>query len=333
MPAQTAEGQIPVPIFRMLGSDPIYQYEAGLGGSSQHVVSLEPVYKGGGGNRQWVEWFFDNMFNNTCLAFNYVQAGQENSFTWDAMKDGLAIQIPILDSLYRKGVIRVETLEESGQWFRQHFPLTPATAVTVLTDYQDNDIKSVWFNCRFYRVNMVWDRDGFRIRDIHLFDERLKSDYLESAGTSTQCVFETLPVLDGCKWSTATQKAGLRLTDAAGKQLRTSVPKVSELSENILKVTFTTEDGHSFELIFNEKTFSVRSVSNNNNKSWYLTFTAADGVSLPFTDFQSGTVYAQYKGFGYSFRLTDGSLEMFSDAHIRIEPSTGDNISVDCSLR
>lgn len=26
MPAQTEEGQIPVPIFRMLGSDPIYQY-------------------------------------------------------------------------------------------------------------------------------------------------------------------------------------------------------------------------------------------------------------------------------------------------------------------
>lgn len=26
MPAQTREGQIPVPVFRMLGSDPIYQY-------------------------------------------------------------------------------------------------------------------------------------------------------------------------------------------------------------------------------------------------------------------------------------------------------------------
>jgi len=39
--AKFVEGQIPVPIFRMLGSDPIYQYEAGLGGSSQHVVSPE----------------------------------------------------------------------------------------------------------------------------------------------------------------------------------------------------------------------------------------------------------------------------------------------------
>ncbi|MDR1743305.1 MAG: hypothetical protein LBR48_05725 [Dysgonamonadaceae bacterium] len=333
MPAQTAEGQIPVPIFRMLGSDPIYQYEAGLGGSSQHVVSLEPVYKGGGGNRQWVEWFFDNMFNNTCLAFNYVQAGQENSFTWDAMKDGLSIQIPLLDSLFRKGAIRVETLEESGRWFRQNFPLTPATAVTVLTDNQDNNNKSVWFNSRFYRVNMVWESDGFRIRDIHLFDERLKSDYLERAGTSTQCVFETLPVLDGCKWSTSNQKAGLRLTDATGKQLRTSAPEVSELFENVLKVSFTTEEGHSFELIFNEKTFEVRCTSNSKNSPWYLTFTVADGVSLPFTDVQSGMIYAKYKGFDYSFRLTDGSLELFTDTYYRIAPASGAKISVDCGIR
>lgn len=27
MPAQTAVNQIPVPIFRMLGSDPMYQYD------------------------------------------------------------------------------------------------------------------------------------------------------------------------------------------------------------------------------------------------------------------------------------------------------------------
>ena len=45
MPAQTGAGQIPVPVFRMLGSDPIYQYDDGLGNERQGVISLEPVYK------------------------------------------------------------------------------------------------------------------------------------------------------------------------------------------------------------------------------------------------------------------------------------------------
>ena len=49
MPAQHAQEQIPVPIFRMLGSDPIYQYEAGIDGGAQGVVTLEPVYPGVGG--------------------------------------------------------------------------------------------------------------------------------------------------------------------------------------------------------------------------------------------------------------------------------------------
>ena len=35
MPAQTRKGQIPVPVFRMLGSDPIYQYDLGIGGNYQ----------------------------------------------------------------------------------------------------------------------------------------------------------------------------------------------------------------------------------------------------------------------------------------------------------
>ena len=41
MPAQTAKGQIPVPVFRMLGSDPIYQYDTGVGHTIQGVITLD----------------------------------------------------------------------------------------------------------------------------------------------------------------------------------------------------------------------------------------------------------------------------------------------------
>lgn len=37
MPAQTPGGQIDLPVFRMLGSDPLYQYNAGVGGAVQSV--------------------------------------------------------------------------------------------------------------------------------------------------------------------------------------------------------------------------------------------------------------------------------------------------------
>lgn len=53
-PAQSDGMQINTPIFRMLGSDPIYQYDFGLdlnmGATDiQGVVTLEPVYTGNSG--------------------------------------------------------------------------------------------------------------------------------------------------------------------------------------------------------------------------------------------------------------------------------------------
>ena len=118
MPAQTTEGQIAVPIFRMLGSDPVLQYYHGLGKEVQGVISLEPVYSGasaGGGVQEWVEWFLPTMAESESIAFNYIQAGQENSFGWDAMKKGLCIQMPIFRKMTDEGYFRVETLSESGR--------------------------------------------------------------------------------------------------------------------------------------------------------------------------------------------------------------------------
>ena len=82
MPAQTRAGQIDVPIFRMLGSDPIYQH-----GTTPGLISLEPVYHdGGGGSADWVNWFMHNLIEQPALAFAFTQAGQENSFGLEAMK-------------------------------------------------------------------------------------------------------------------------------------------------------------------------------------------------------------------------------------------------------
>ena len=36
-----------------------------------------------------------------------------------------------------KGLFRVETLAESGRWFRKHYPLTPVTAVTVSSSVRE----------------------------------------------------------------------------------------------------------------------------------------------------------------------------------------------------
>ena len=211
MPAQHEANQIPVPIFRMLGSDPVRQYDTGIGGGRQGVISLEPVYGDAGGDSAWVHWYFREFVEGEAMEFAYVQAGQENSFTWDGMSKGFEIQMPLIAQLRNEKKIRVETLAASGQWFKDRYKTTPATSVTVNRDLGESNRKTVWFNSRFYRANLIWEDGTLRFRDIHLFDENLPSDYLTKRVDSNECAFFTLPVVDGYLWSSRGKLAGLRL--------------------------------------------------------------------------------------------------------------------------
>ena len=115
MPAQTAENQINVPVFRMLGSDPVRQYDDGLGTGRQGVITLEPVYRYGGGDSAWVQWYFDEFVKGECLEFAYFQTGQENSFTWEKMSKGFKIQLPLIAALREEQKVKIKTLTTSKQ--------------------------------------------------------------------------------------------------------------------------------------------------------------------------------------------------------------------------
>ncbi len=337
MPAQTEEGQIPVPIFRMLGSDPIYQYDDGLGQERQGVISLEPVYEKAGMDRRWVDYFLESIVNKPCLAFNYAQAGQENSFTWSNMSKGLEMQIPILDSLRKENKIRVETLGESGAWFKECFKVTPATAVTTLTDVRGEGNKTVWFNSRYYRANLLWEKGTFRFRDIHLFDESYKSVYLEKPGAGNQFLFYTLPVVDGFMWSEGLDRAGLRIVrldkDGDKEELSLDHPVVTEIGKDTLVVSAEDSKGHAFKITFYETRFEVAALSKEADLSWALELKVAAGKELPFTVIEDKAVNASFDGFNYVITCEKGHIrkpESGSDYVFRIFPSDQE-IVIDCT--
>lgn len=337
MPAQTAEGQIPVPIFRMLGSDPIYQYDDGLGNERQGVISLEPVYPHAGMNRKWVDYFFDALTDGSCLAFGYAQAGQENSFTWDNMRKGLEMQMPLIDSLRRAGRLRVETLGESGRWFRKNFKLTPATAVTTVSDVRGEGNKTVWYDSRNYRANLLWEKGRFRFRDIHLFDERFKSEYLDKPGTGNQFLFYTLPVIDGFMWSKGDDRAGLMIVkvndDGSTEELRLDNPTVKERGKSVLEVSGTDQYGHTFSIVLRDDRIEVSSPDTGNDDAWALQLHSAPDAPLPFTTIGDKSVEAVFRGYSYSVDCPKGCFKEVNEngnRTIRICPDKG-KIAIDCA--
>lgn len=339
MPAQTGAGQIPVPVFRMLGSDPIYQYDDGLGNERQGVISLEPVYKHAGMNRKWVDYFFDALTDGPCLAFGYAQAGQENSFTWDNMREGLEMQMPLIDSLRRAGKVRVETLGESGRWFRKRFPLTPATAVTTVSDVRGEGNKTVWYDSRYYRANLLWEKGRFRFRDIHLFDERFKSEYLDTPGTGDRFLFYTMPFVDGFMWSKGGDRAGLSLvrtgSDGQAEELRLDSPEVKERGRSVLEVRGNDQYGDTFRITLHDDRIEVSSPDAGKDVAWALQLHAAPGTELPFTDVGGKSANAVFRGHSYSVTCSEGRFEKAAegDSHVlRIIPDNG-KITIDCAVR
>ncbi len=311
MPAQHAKNQIPVPVFRMLGSDPVRQYDTGIGTSWQGVITLEPVYAKGGGDQTWVNWFFREFVNGEAMEFAYVQAGQENSFTWNSMATGYEIQIPLIARLRDEGKVRVETLAESGQWFKKHYKTTPATSVTVNQDMPGCDRKTVWFNSRNYRTNIIWEDNTMRIRDIRLFNEDMPSDYLTERVDSNDCKFYTLPVVDGFLWSNNDNLAGIRLKaviDGKETLIKGGDPVIANLVPGKLHITWPlTSPKGTCAMVIDENLISVK-VESFETFDWFLEFSAAENKDLPFQSIEPNKVTCRFNNFGYSLNVEKGTF-------------------------
>jgi hypothetical protein len=322
MPAQHAEQQIPVPIFRMLGSDPVRQYDNGLGSSRQGVVTLEPVYQFGGGDSTWVNWFFDAFVNDPSLGFNYTQAGQENSFTWNGMAKGFELQMPLIAKLRDEHKLQVETMEASGRWFKSHYPVTPATSFSVAKDIPGSELKTVWFNSRYYRTNILWEKGTVRIRDIHLFDENMPSAYEKTPVTENECTFFTLPFVDGYIWSKQDQLAGMRLygmVDGKKVLLEGGVPVFKQSGVASLHISWPlkTVKG-SVEMELTERKMNM-TVAGGGKLNWWLELTTAEGAKLPFETIRAQRVDCGFEKMKYGVQAENGTFSKPADgAALRI---------------
>jgi len=324
MPAQHQQNQIPVPIFRLLGSDPIRQYDTGLGTNRQGVITLEPVYEFGGGDAAWTNWFFKTFTEDQSLGFNYTQAGQENSFTWDAMSKGFEIQMPLIAKLRDEGKVRAETMEQSGLWFKKQYKVTPATSFAVSKDLEGSDLKTIWFNSRFYRINILWEQGHLRIRDLHLFNENFPDVYTTKVATSNECTFFTLPLVEGYLWSKKDQIAGLRLKaliDGKEVLLKGTDPVFTNNGVNAVHISWplSTVKG-TLEIDLNERTAGIRLVSKS-ACNWYLDLNVADQAELPFKKIGPKQVDCSFEGMGYQLRAGKGSFSKPSNgAILRLKP-------------
>jgi len=299
-PAQSNDEQIDIPVFRMLGSDPVDQYMSGIGTDLQGIESMEPVCPDSGANPEWVKWYLRETFRNENLGFNYCQAGQENSFGWDAMKDGYLVQMELFKEKMAQGEIEFELVSETAEKYKAQYPATPCTTV----EAHKESSSTFWFNSMFYRSNIYLHNKEIIIRDLFVFNEKYKERYFDTITEDVNLYYDNLPIIDCFRWSRDGEIGGGYIKKNEKKVASTKDFTVNKISDTSVCVNIETEDGN-IEIIYEEKgiTFAFPT------EGYYVeTITYADKTSV--NAFVGNKILCRYCGFEFSVELSDAICEV-----------------------
>lgn len=212
-PASTKENELHAPVFRLLGIEPVrgywetrYANDPKCGG----CATMEPVWKYGQ-DKDYMRWFFECYFDKENLGIAYTQIGQENSFGWKAMKDGLAMQYELLREYADAGKVEVMKMCDAGEKFAETYEMTPPAALVAEEDAPINGkrYRSFWYTGKYYRANVMFDRDRLYFRDIQKYDEKLREPYLDAPCLDWKAEYYALPVVNERIWCTENDDADL----------------------------------------------------------------------------------------------------------------------------
>lgn len=217
-PAQTQENRLSSPVFRLLGPDPIHNYDNekymfDKDNNSATLYTLEPAWETGR-KKNVVQWYDKTYFRNESLEFAYAQIGQENSFAavGEKMFDALEMQI---ETFKKNKDIAFLTTSQVGELFKKSYKSTPPTCVFASDDWESGEnVQSLCYSCERYTANLFRFGKKVFIRYIYLFDEDFSERYLDEPCTTWNAKYENLPVCDTLIWK---NNKGILLDCECGK--------------------------------------------------------------------------------------------------------------------
>lgn len=310
LPAQSLENQLDIPVFRLLGPDPIYNFEAEVREGLQGVYTLEPAWLLGR-DPKWIRWFFRCIAEENSLGIGYAQVGQENNFLWENIRPGLLPQLEAAAELRAEGALRVETMEASARRFRATCRLTPPVSFQASRDWDDKrSLSAQWYASSYYRVGFLWEKERLRIRDCFLYREDYPSRYLEKPLSGSASMADGLPVLFPQRWGSP--RPYIRLLDSQGRE-----PNGQAEYTALDKVTAQcclTQAG---------KTLARFTMTPEGIRLWGKYRLVFDRLPV-FTGRENREIILSHQGFSYRFSVTQGKILQAGKAGMILEPEIGE---------
>ena len=293
IPASSEEMQLDIPVFRLLGPDPIYNFEDHVRRENmQGVVTMEPSWLPGRDPR-FVTSYFGGMTEEDALGIQYCQVGQENNFLWENIQPGLEAQLQRLVELVREGKIRVETMGATGEWFAKQYRLTPPATFQRGYDWSGNGLSAQWYTSVNYRLGLLGEEGHLRIRDLFVYRQDYASRYLHERIQTRQSLFDAPPVMWPQFWGGPDDRPYIRLVDDRGCE-----PTGEILYDTIDAVTARARLVGCAELCMDQQGLTVKG-------PYALRFDR-----LPVLKEIRGREFVlEYEGFRYGFTVERGAVD------------------------
>lgn len=330
-PAETVENRIDVPVFRMSGSDPIYDYDIDLDfpkikkDFALPLLTLEACCRDAGASPKWLSWITSVYGSDTSFPFGYMNLGQENSFGWDYMCPGIKLQFALAAELMCKDEADVQTLSETGRWFRNTFPETPATTLHAGNDWRGEGRQTMWYQSPYYRTNLFFENGCLWLRDLHFYHGQYQERYLTTADEENTFLYDSLPFTEGRLWSRADFRAGLYLCDSNGNALTGLPPCVQTEGETSI-VTWETGIG---QVVLNLSS-EMLTVTFCDPRCFIKNTWLTDGEEpVPFQSCNGRYINACHNKFDYRIELETGIPELLENC-LLLRPNDDGILRLNC---
>ena len=286
-PARSEEYRIGTPVFRLLGPDPIHNYDNDRYIRNQKYLpycgcyTLEPTWPAGR-DPEIIKWFFDTYFCNEDMGYSYAQLGQENNFCEETTITGLRYQLELLKDYPD---VKCMKMCDTGEDFKKRYPKTPVTSVCATEDWDGSqDVQSVYYDCENYVANLFRYENKIFIRAWYLFDERVYENYYEEPCDTWDATYENLPVIDTLLWE---DRDGLVLEENAAPF------QVKRLQKDVLEVSWGEK-----AVIFHEEKIVLKNTAASLNPGGSKTAIAAEKQQLRYV----------YKENQYLLKVAGGNI-------------------------
>ncbi len=310
IPAQTKEQQLSVPVFRLLGPDPIYNFEANVRDNLQGVYTLETTWLPGR-NPKFINWIFDSLTKEDALGVGYAQVGQENNFLWENIRPGYAPQLAVVENLVKQGNIRVETMAQSAKWFKKQYELTPPLSYQASNDWiEENNLSTQWYASANYRISFLGEENRLRIRDFFLYRQDYACRYLEKPLKERKSNFDSLPILFPQIWGGIENRPFIRLVDEFGQEPQGTI-SYQALDEFTAKTVLLDIDSNNKKVEFIMTMNKIELQSN-----YSLQF---DRLPV-FKSCKDNVISMEHEGFSYEFLVETGKISRCDTEGILIQP-------------